>query len=62
MNQYDYQAILACIEVGAPALAPQLTTAFNNVMKLANDQTIYLQTQQQIAEQKAAAAVKKKKN
>ena len=60
MDQYSYETILACIETGAPAIAPKLTAAFNNIVKLANERVQDLQLQQQIAEQKAAAAKKKK--
>lgn len=64
MDQYSYETIMACIKSGAPAIAPQLITAFNNVVNLANERSQEIQAQRQIEQQKAAAkaqtAAKKK--
>lgn len=61
MDQYSYETILACINTGAPAIAPQLISAFNLVIKRANERTEQLQAEQLVAEQKANAAKKKTK-
>lgn len=37
MKQNQYQSIIDCIEFGAPALAKELITAFNQVMQNSND-------------------------
>lgn len=61
MDQYSYETILACIQTGAPAIASQLTAAFNNVINLANERIQQKQIEQQVAEEKRAAAAAKKK-
>ena len=36
MTQEQYSIILACIQTGAPAIAPQLIAALNGKIELAN--------------------------
>ena len=33
MTQFEYDTIIKCIHSGAPAIAGQLITSFNNVLK-----------------------------
>lgn len=37
MKQAQYEAIINCIQFGAPALAQELVTAFNTVMQNSNE-------------------------
>lgn len=33
MTQFEYDTIVKCIQSGAPAIAGQLITSFNNILK-----------------------------
>ena len=37
MKQHQYETIMECIKFGAPALAPELSAAFNQVMANSNN-------------------------
>lgn len=37
MKQNQYEAIISCIQFGAPALSQELITAFNQVMQNSNE-------------------------
>lgn len=66
MKQADYEIILACIQHGAPALAPQLVPALNNTIENSNN---FISQQRQAAEeakrleqQANSGTAKKKRN
>ena len=50
MSQNSYNTIIACIQYGAPALAPQLLEELNTVINNSNN---YIQAQRDAAAAKA---------
>ena len=60
MQQHQYETIIKCINFGSPAIATELITAFNGVVKLANERSAQIEAEKTAGQPDALKDNKKK--